>query len=120
MATTIIAIFLGLSLAGNTLFFFYTRYLLDKVEFFASNIDELKQIVQKYMLHISTILEKHVYGEDPVLKRLLQHSGELVQDLNDFIHELDEVTLEVNTPDDNGTNSKEKKGSSTKGDSDSE
>lgn len=112
-----ISILLGLSLSGNVLFFFYTRYLLDKVKFFASNINDLREITQKYATHINTILEKHVYGEDPVLKRLLQHTSEFGDDLKTFIEELDEIKIENDNDEsedsDDGA-SKEKKGQTGK------
>lgn len=89
-----IAILLGLSLAGNVMLFFYTRYLVDKVKFFAENIGELKDVVTNYATHISTILDKHIYGEDPILKKLLQHTSELSGDLKSFMDELEEVKVE--------------------------
>lgn len=89
----LLAILLGLSLAGNAVLFYYTRYLVKDIRFIAENISEVIGISEKFRDHVQALLDKPIFHEDPYLKRLVQHTLEYTTDLSDFIEEFKEVKI---------------------------
>jgi hypothetical protein len=63
---------------------FYVRYLLQKLFFFAENIDILRDEVSEYSAHLNTLFEMSVYHGDETIEGLIGHTNHVLEKIEDF------------------------------------
>ena len=75
---------LSLSVFLNILLMWYVRGLLTTLVFYSENLDDLLQILDKFNKHIKSVYELETFYGDEILQSLLQHAGEVMQQLEEF------------------------------------
>jgi len=64
--------------------FFYVRYLLQKLFFFAENIDSLREEVHEYGVHLETLFEMTVYHGDETIEAMIGHTSHVLKQIENF------------------------------------
>ena len=64
--------------------FFYIRYLLQKLVFFAENIDNLREEVQEYVVHLKSLYEMEMFYGDETIEALISHTVHVLNKIEDF------------------------------------
>ena len=75
---------LSLSVFLNILSMWYIRGLLATLVFFSENLDDLLQILDNFNKHIKSVYELESFYGDEILQSLMHHSGEVIQQLEEF------------------------------------
>jgi len=73
-----------LSLALNGLFLWYIRKILYKLLFVSDTIDDLLQSVRNFSAHLERIYNMETYYGDEVIKNLVDHSKEIITEMEEF------------------------------------
>ena len=81
---TYLIISLILSVGLNVLFIWYIRKILYKLLFVSDNIDDLLQSVRSFSSHLERIYNMETYYGDEVIKSLVDHSKEVITELEEF------------------------------------
>ena len=66
------------------LFIFYIRYLLKQLFFFAENIDNLREEVQEYSIHLKSLYEMTIYHGDETIEGLIGHTTHVLGKIEAF------------------------------------
>ena len=77
----ILSILLVLSLGVNIFFVIYLRWLLKKLLFLSENIGDMMASMTTFSEHVEAVHELETYYGDTTLGNLIQHSKELVKDI---------------------------------------
>ena len=75
------------SIAITTLFLFcifYIRYLLKRLVFFAENIDNLREEVEEYSVHLESLYEMEMFYGDETIKGMIDHTKHILAKIEDF------------------------------------
>ena len=75
------------SIGITTLFLFcifYIRYLLKRLVFFAENIDNLREEVEEYSVHLESLYEMEMFYGDETIKGMIEHTKHVLNKLEDF------------------------------------
>ena len=75
------------SIAITTLFLFcifYIRYLLKKLVFFAENIDNLREEVEEYSVHLESLYEMEMFYGDETIQGMIEHTKHVLKRIEDF------------------------------------
>ena len=75
------------SIGITTLFLFcifYIRYLLKKLVFFAENIDNLREEVEEYSVHLESLYEMEMFYGDETIKGMIEHTKHVLTRIEDF------------------------------------
>ena len=75
------------SVAVTALFLFcifYIRYLLKRLVFFAENIDNLREEVEEYSVHLESLYEMEMFYGDETIKGMIEHTKHVLNKLEDF------------------------------------
>ena len=75
------------SVAVTALFLFcifYIRYLLKKLVFFAENIDNLREEVEEYSVHLESLYEMEMFYGDETIKGMIDHTKHVLDKIEDF------------------------------------
>ena len=62
----------------------YSRFLLQRLQQFTDNIDELKQLLDVYSVHLQQTHDAPTFYGDSTLEKLLKHTKEIIKDIEDF------------------------------------
>jgi len=62
----------------------YSKYLLQKMQQFTDNVDELKQLLNVYSIHLQQTYEAPTFYGDITLEKLIKHTKEIINDIEDF------------------------------------
>ncbi len=62
----------------------YSRFLLQRMQQFTDNVDELKQLLDVYSMHLQQTHDAPTFYGDSTLENLLKHTKEIVKDIEDF------------------------------------
>ena len=79
-----VVLLLLFSLAINGVFVWYTRKLLQDPFFVSSNIEGLYEQVDGFSSHLQEVHKRETYYGDPTLEGLIQHSKELVEEMQEY------------------------------------
>ena len=79
-----VVLLLLFSLAINGVFVWYTRKLLQDLFFVSSNIEGLYEQVDGFSSHLQEVHKRETYYGDPTLEGLIQHSKELVEEMQEY------------------------------------
>ena len=63
---------------------FYIRYLLKRLVFFAENIDNLREEVEEYSVHLESLYEMEMFYGDETIKGMIEHTKHVLNKLEDF------------------------------------
>ena len=90
-------VFLTISVLINIGFLWYTRSLVKKFVFLSENIDDLFYGLASYSDHLEALYEMETYYGDETLEKLIQHSKNIVKEVNNFkdVYTLEEEDEEV-------------------------
>jgi len=75
------------SIGITTLFLFcifYIRYLLKRLVFFAENIDNLREEVEEYSVHLESLYEMEMFYGDETIKGMIEHTKHILNKIEDF------------------------------------
>ena len=75
------------SIGITTLFLFcifYIRYLLKRLVFFAENIDNLREEVEEYSVHLESLYEMEMFYGDETIKGMIDHTKHVLARIEDF------------------------------------
>ena len=75
------------SIAVTALFLFcifYIRYLLKRLVFFAENIDNLREEVEEYSVHLESLYEMEMFYGDETIKGMIEHTKHVLTRIEDF------------------------------------
>ena len=75
------------SIGITTLFLFcifYIRYLLKRLVFFAENIDNLREEVEEYSVHLESLYEMEMFYGDETIKGMIDHTKHVLTRIEDF------------------------------------
>tara|TARA_A100001515_G_scaffold111361_1_gene92391 strand:+ start:240 stop:584 length:345 start_codon:yes stop_codon:yes gene_type:complete len=75
------------SIGITTLFLFcifYIRYLLKRLVFFAENIDNLREEVEEYSVHLESLYEMEMFYGDETIKGMIEHTKHVLTRIEDF------------------------------------
>jgi len=75
---------LVLSLALNIFFLVYVRWLLKKLLFLSENIGDIMSSMSVFSKHLESIHSLEMFYGEPTLKSLIQHSKQVVSDIELF------------------------------------
>lgn len=62
----------------------YSRFLLQRMQQFTDNIDELKQLINVYSIHLQQTCDSPTFFGDVTVENLLKHTKEIIKDIEDF------------------------------------
>lgn len=82
-----LGLFAGLSVVFLTisiLLYRYSRFLLQRMQQFTDNVDELKQLLSVYSIHLQQTHDAPTFYGDSTLENLLKHTKEIIKDIEDF------------------------------------
>lgn len=79
------------SFVMNVVFMFYVRWLLNAIEAINKDVENITEIIYQFSQHVNTIHELEMFYGDQTLKGLLDHSRELVV-------QLENIDLVLNEP----------------------
>ena len=77
----VLIILLVFSIALNVFLVVYLRWLLKKFAFLSENIGDLLNSVEGFSKHLESIHELETYYGDSTLKNLIEHSQQIVKDV---------------------------------------
>lgn len=77
-------ILFSLSLAINLFLAWYIREMLLTFWFFRDNFESYSNKIEEYSDHIKEVLNKELFFDDPVIKSLLNHAEEIMEESNTF------------------------------------
>ena len=63
---------------------FYIRYLLKKFVFFAENIDNLREEVEEYGIHLKSLYEMEMFYGDETIRAMIEHTKHILDRIEDF------------------------------------
>jgi hypothetical protein len=63
---------------------FYVVYLLKKLYFFAENIENLREEVNEYEAHLSSLYEMEVFHGDETIQGMIEHTTHILEKIKDF------------------------------------
>ena len=73
-----------LSISINVFLIWYARNLIRDLAFISSNISMLKEEAKIFTEHLDQFLSIEVLSEEPVIKNLRSHAGELMDSIKEF------------------------------------
>ena len=106
-----LTIVLLISLGSNLVAFYYIRDLLGRLGWLTQNLTNLSQLIDGFKSHIKGVYELEKFYGDEDIKLLTQHTGDLIEVLEDYLEVgLDSELIEVEqlTKDNNNDTEKEK------------
>lgn len=62
----------------------YSKFLLQRMQQFTDNIDELKQLINVYSMHLQQTCDSPTFFGDVTIENLLKHTKEIIKDIEDF------------------------------------
>jgi len=65
-------------------FVFYIRYLLQQLLFFAENIDNLKEEVEEYSVHLESLFEMTIFHGDETIEGMIGHTSHVLEKIEVF------------------------------------
>ena len=65
-------------------FVFYIRYLLQQLLFFAENIDNLREEVEEYSVHLKSLFEMTIFHGDETIEGMIGHTSHVLEKIEDF------------------------------------
>lgn len=71
-------------IALSIILYRYTRFLLQRMQQFTDNIDELKQLMNVYSMHLQQTCDSPTFFGDVTIENLLKHTKEIIKDIEDF------------------------------------
>ena len=77
-------IMLAVSILINILLIWYLRILLQKLMYVSENIYDFNAMVELYINHLDVVSELEMYFEDPHIKFLMQHTEDLLVQLENY------------------------------------
>ena len=69
---------------ANILLIWYIKKMLKELVFSSDNILQLQVSLADFASHLNTINDQETYYGDPTIEALIQHSQEIVTEINDF------------------------------------
>ena len=111
MIDTALTIILLISLGSNLVAFYYIRDLLGRLGWLTQNLTNLSQLIDGFKSHIKGVYELEKFYGDEDIKLLTQHTGDLIEVLEDYLEVgLDSELIEEEqlTKDNNNDTEKEK------------
>ena len=72
------------SVIVNYIAYRYTKHLINKLQQFTDNINELKNLLGIYSQHLEQTYEAPTFYGDSTLQNLLKHTKEIISDIKDF------------------------------------
>ena len=82
--TTILLIFLTLSILINITFIFYARWLLKSLSLTDENLQIIYDNLDDFSAHVETVHESEMFYGDETLKLLIEHSKKITDSINDY------------------------------------
>jgi len=80
----ILSTILAISIAINVLLLVYLRSVLSKLLFLSENLGDLDQMLVNFNNHLASVYELETFYGDDTLHHLLQHVGDLSEQLQGF------------------------------------
>ena len=77
----ILLLLLVLSVGLNVFLVVYLRWILKKLAFLSENIGDLLSSMNSFSKHVESIHNLETFYGEPVLKNLIEHSKQIVQDI---------------------------------------
>lgn len=71
-------------IALSVVLYRYSRFLLQRMQQFTDNIDELKQLINVYSTHLQQTCDSPTFFGDVTIENLLKHTKEIIKDIEDF------------------------------------
>ena len=90
-----LSIILTFSILINVFLMFYLRVVLAKLLFVSENLGDLDQMITNFNNHLTSVYELETFYGDDTLKRLLEHVGDLSEQLQGF-EDIFSLTIEEN------------------------
>ena len=72
------------SLIVNYISYRYMKHLINKLQQFTDNINELKNLLGIYSQHLQQTHDAPTFYGDSTLQNLLKHTKEIINDIKDF------------------------------------
>ena len=94
-ATITLSIILTISILINVFLVFYLRDVLAKLLFVSENLGDLDQMVINFNNHLASVYELETFYGDDTLQHLLEHVGDLSEQLQEF-EDIFSLTTEEN------------------------
>jgi len=91
----ILSILLTLSVSANVLLVLYLRGMLSKLLFVSENLGDLDQMLLNFNNHLAAVYELETFYGDDTLHHLLEHVGDLSEQLQEF-EDIFSLTTEEN------------------------
>ena len=63
---------------------FYIAYLLKNISFFGENIDNLREEVEEYNVHLKSLYEMEIFYGDETIQGMIEHTTHLTERIKDF------------------------------------
>lgn len=96
MNTTLtLSIILTLSILINVFLVLYLRIILAKLLFVSENLGDLEQMIVNFNNHLASVYELETFYGDDTLQHLLEHVGDLSEQLQEF-EDIFSLTTEEN------------------------
>lgn len=84
MLLGIISGLLAVSIVANILLYKYAKHLINKLQQFSENINDLKDLLGVYSQHLQKTHDAPTFYGDSTLQSLLNHTKEIVNDIKEF------------------------------------
>ena len=96
MNTTLtLSIILIFSILTNVFLVLYLRIILAKLLFVSENLGDLEQMIVNFNNHLASVYELETFYGDDTLQHLLEHVGDLSEQLQEF-EDIFSLTTEEN------------------------
>lgn len=84
MLATTFAILAIISITFNVIMIWYVRQLLKTVLLDQGNLDTILGVLKDFSEHVESVYQRETYYGDETLKKLLDHSKQIVADFEEY------------------------------------
>lgn len=82
------------SLIINLIFIWYTRNLLSYLEMTNDETRSILSSIASYETHLTEVYNKDVFYGEPILEKLLNHTSEMADEIQQFLEVNEQLTAE--------------------------
>lgn len=75
----IMSLILGVSIAINVIFVWYTRKLIQNLQFGVNNVDELQKLLNEYVVLLEPVANMENYYADPVIVSTISNTKMVIE-----------------------------------------
>ena len=84
MNTILIVVLLIISVTLNVMLVWYIKRLIQEFKYMSGNVDQTSESLNVFVEHLEKLYELETYYGDETLKRLIEHSKDMLEEIKGF------------------------------------